>query len=460
MIKNPLAEAVEAALHLEPTPQRVVLVPVPAVAVVIRAESQTPPTPALPRLRCPDREREDPLPHRIDDLIDEDHPARMVWAFVSGLDLSALYAQVKAVEGHPGSPAIDARLLMAVWLYATIDHQTSARRIAELCETHSAYRWLCGGVKINHHTLSDFYTDHSDWLDEQFTLHLASLMQQGLVEVKRVAQDGMRVRASAGAASFRRGATLQECLQAAEAHLEQLQRDREANPASLNQRQQAAQARAARERRDRVQEALRQLPEVEAKKKAADRKKARVSTTDPDARVMKMADGGFRPAFNAQLSTDTANQIIVGVAVVNEGSDHGQLSPMLEQIEARTGQCPDEVLVDGGFASKAEVERCAERPVMLYTPVDKPQDETRDRYQPLPDDSAPVAAWRQRMGTEEAKTIYKERAATAECVNAMARNRGLRQFTVRGLKKTKTALLWFAFAHNVVREAALRLATA
>lgn len=245
----------------------------PPSQVMMLEESQTPPTLALPRLRCADREGEDPLPRRIDDRIDDDHPARIVWALVSGLDLAALYAQVKAVEGQPGSPAIDARLLMAVWLYATIDHQTSARRIADLCETHSAYRWLCGGVQVNHHTLSDFYTDHGDWLDQQFTLHLASLMQQGLVEVNRVAPDGVRVRARAGVASFRRGETLQECLQAAEAHLEQLRRERAENPARSTPRQQAAQARAARERCDRVRAALRQLPEVEAKKKAADRKK-------------------------------------------------------------------------------------------------------------------------------------------------------------------------------------------
>ena len=228
-------------------------------------DPQTPSMLALPRLRCADREREDPLPRRIDDLIDADHRARILWAFVSGLDLSALYARVKAVEGQPGSPAIDPRILMAVWLYAIIDHQTSARRIADLCATHSAYRWLCGGVKVNHHTLADFYTDHGDWLDQQFTLHLASLMQQGLVEVNRVAQDGVRVRASAGAASFRRGDTLQGCLQAAEVHMEQWRREREETPGLLNPRQPAAQARAARKRCDRVQEALRQLPEMEAK---------------------------------------------------------------------------------------------------------------------------------------------------------------------------------------------------
>lgn len=219
-------------------------------------DSQPPSTPAKPRLRCADRAREDLRPRRIDALIDDDHPARIVWAFVDGLDLSELYASVKAVEGQPGSPAIDPRILMAVWLDATIDHQTSARRIAELCATHHAYRWLCGGVPVTHHTRSDCYTDHGDWLDRPFTLHLASLMQQGRVEVKRVAQEGLRVRASAGAASFRRGETLEACLCAAEMHLEQLRCERAENPGSLHPRQPAAPARAARERGDRVREAV------------------------------------------------------------------------------------------------------------------------------------------------------------------------------------------------------------
>ena len=266
-------------------------------------ENQTSLLPPKPRLRCADREREDTRPRRIDDLIEEEHQARIVWSFVDGLDFTELYARVKAVEGEPGSPAIDAKILTAVWLYATIDHQTSARCIAQLCKRHSAYIWLCGGVNINHHSLSDFYAGHGEWLDKQFTVHLASLMQQGLVEVKRVAQDGMKVRASAGAASFRRGESLEECLREAQAHMEELRQEREENPLQTDKRKQAARERAARERCERVREALRQLPEVEAKKKNEERKKARVSTTDPDARVMKMPDGGFRPAFNAQLCT-------------------------------------------------------------------------------------------------------------------------------------------------------------
>ena len=172
--------------------------------------------------------------------------------------------------------------------------------------------------------------------------------------------------------------------------------------------------------------------------------------------MMKMADGGFRPAFNVQFSTDTDSQIIVGFDVVNEGSDQNQLSPMLEQIHKRTGEYPDNVLVDGGFVNNTDIENTTQKDVTLYAPVQKPKDESRDPYQPMSKDSQSVADWRKRMGTDAAKEIYKERAATAECVNAITRNRGLRQFTVRGLKKAKAAMLWFVFAHNLMREAVLR----
>lgn len=199
---------------------------------------------------------------------------------------------------------------------------------------------------------------------------------------------------------------------------------------------------------------------MEAKKKAEDRKKARVSTTDPDARVMKMADGGYRPAVNVQFASDTATQVITGVDVTNEGSDQNPLSPMLEQIHENTGKYPNDALVDGGFTNKKEIESCSDKGITIYGPVSKPKDETRDPHKPLESDSEAVAAWRQRMGTDGAKEIYKERAATAECVNAIARNRGLRQFRVRGLKKVKVVLLWFVLAHNLMREAALRPAVA
>ena len=409
-----------------------------------------------PRLNSADRNQANTIPIQIDHLIEHDHPARIIWRFVDGLDLSPLYQQVRALEGASGRAATDAKILMAIWLFAIINHETSARRIAELCTTHLAYIWLCGGVGVNHHTLSDFWCQHEDYLQQQFTLHLTVLMKEGLIEIDRVAQDGVRIRANAGAASFRRKETLEDCLENAKKVMQEVNKQREENPPSVSKRQQAAQERAARERCERIEEALKQIPEVEAKKKTEeDKKKARVSTTDPDSRVMKMANGGFNPAYNGEFATDTETQIIVGVDVVNEGSDQGQLTPMLEQIKERTDKYPDEGLVDGGFVSKDEIDKATEKHIIIYAPVPKPKDKQRDRYQPMKTDSKPVADWRKRMGTDEAKEIYKDRAATAECVNAIARNRGLRQLTVRGLKKVKVSLLWFALAHNVMRATSL-----
>jgi len=424
---------------------------------VLKRSDETAPT-LLPRIQRADRQQVDPQPRRLDELIDWEHPARVVWDFVEGLDLSALYERIRAVEGHAGRSAIDARILLALWLYATLDGVGSARRLARLCQEHNAYRWLCGGVSVNYHTLSDFRVEHGAWLEEQLTVQVATLLAEGLVELNRTAQDGVRVRANAGASSFRRRRTLERCWHEAEEHMAALRREREENPGVVHQRRQAAQERAVRERQARIEAALDQLAEVEAQKKADEKDKARSSTTDAEARVMKMPDGGFRPAYNGQFCTDTPSQIIVGVEVSNAGNDQGQMVPMLDRVADHYGQYPDEALVDGGFVNKDAITAVAApaRNVTLYAPVPNPKDPGRDPYQPLPTDSPAVAQWRQRMGSEAAKAIYKVRAATAECVNALARNRGLQQFRVRGLKKVKAVLLWFALAHNLMRGAALR----
>jgi hypothetical protein len=321
-----------------------------------------------------------------------------------------------------------------------------------------AYRWMCGGVSVNYHTLSDFRTAHTEFLDELLTQSVATLMHQGLVTLTRVAQDGMRVRASAGASSFRRRKTLEDCQGEARKQVDSLRSELEADPSGENRRRAAARRRAARERSERIRQALAELPDVEAKKKADDKDKARVSTTDPEARVMKMADGGFRPAHNVQIATDTESQVITGVDVVNSGSDQGQMSPMVEQHKERYGRPPEEILVDGGFAKHDEIETVSspETGTTVYAPVQKPKNAERDPHVPRPGDSETIAEWRQRMGTEEAKKIYKERASTAECVNAIARNRGLRQFLVRGLRKVRAVALWYALAHNLMRAATLR----
>jgi hypothetical protein len=285
-------------------------------------------------------------------------------------------------------------------------------------------------------------------------------MAEGLVTLDRVAQDGMRVRANAGSSSFRRAPTLEEALREAEEQLAKLTQELQADPNASKTRQQAARQRAAEERAARIRAALDQLPNIAQSKKAKDRDQARASTTDADARVMKTGDGGFRPAFNVQFATTTDSQIITGVDVVNSGSDRGQLAPMVEQHQERYEQVPDEALVDGGFAKNQDIENVEKGGTTVYAPVQKSKDPERDSHTPREDDSPEIAAWRQRMATDEAKVIYRERAATAECVNALCRNRGLQQFRVRGLKKVKAVVLLYALAHNLMRAVALRAAAA
>jgi transposase len=385
-----------------------------------------------------------------------------VWAFVERQDLSALYARIRATEDRPGRTPIDPKLLMALWLNATLDGVGAGRELARRCEEELAYRWLCGGISVNYHTLCDFRVEHGDFLDDLLTRDVASLLHEGLVELTRVAQDGMRVRASAGASSYRRPPTLAKCLEEAKAHVEALRKETEDEPEAGTRRVRAARERAARERQERVERALAKSAEIQAKKPDKERDKVRVSTTDPDVPVMKMGDGGFRPAANVEFATATGSQIITGVAVTDRGSDQGEMPPMAEQHKRRYDAYPGAILVDGGFAKKEDIETVSapDKGCTVFAPVSKPKDSQRDRFEPLPGDSEAVAAWRRRMGTIEAQEIYKERASTAECVNAIARNRGLRQFTVRGLKKIKAMVLWYVLAHNLMRAHHLRLIAA
>lgn len=434
------------------------LFPVPEGSVEGRRE---PEERGAPRLVRPNREQVELRAVDLEGLLRADHPARAVWEFVESLDLGPLYAQVQSVEGRAGRPATDPRIYLALWLYATIDGVGSARAIERLTQQHDAYRWICGGVSVNHHSLSDFRVEQVEFLDRLLTDSAAVLMSQGLVRLQRVAQDGMRVRASAGAASFRRKGTLKRCLKEAEEQVERLRRELDDDPGATSRRQTAARQRATEDRQRRVREALEEMEEVEAKKRSAEeREKARVSTTDPEARVMKMADGGFRPAYNTQYAVDTESQVILGVDVDNRGSDKWQLTPMLDQLEARYGERPNEGLIDGGFVNLQEIETAEGKGTTIYAPVGQPRDPERDQHAPLPDDSPAVAAWRERMGTDEAKEIYKLRAATAECVNAIARNRGFQQFLVRGQRKARAVALWFAIAHNMMRARSLCAAAA
>jgi len=404
----------------------------------------------------------------LDGLVAVTDPVRDVWAFVQGLDLAVLYEAVEAREGVPGRPAIDPQLLMALWLYATIRGVGSARALERLCQCEIAFEWLCGGVGVNYHTLSDFRLAHGDLLDRLLSDSVAALCAEGLASLERVSLDGVRVRASAGAGSFRRRASLEKCRKEAQQLVRRLKREVQDDPAAGERRRQAAQARAARERLSRVEAALRNMGSRENERRSRRRKhpdaadqrgEPRVSTTDPEARVMKMPDGGWRPAYNGQLIGDPAANVVVGVAIDTSGSDHGWIAPMLRQVKQRYGQEPADLLVDGGFSRAADIEWAA-RPENGATAVFMAPTKSKhatDPYRPRDRDSPAVAAWRARMASAPGQAIYKLRCLH-ERINADLRRRGLTRFTVRGKAKARIILLWHALAHNLMRRSSLRTA--
>ncbi len=398
----------------------------------------------------------------LDDLLPEDHRARIVWEVVQGYDIEGLYAHIEAIEGRAGRPAIDPKILMAIWLYATLEGVGSARELARLCEEHLGYKWLLGGVTVNYHTLADFRVENEDVLDKVLTSSVAALMREGIVKLERTAQDGMRIRASAGASSFRRRPTLEECLRQAKSLVEELKTEQEDNWTETNKCKRAAQERHARERVERLQKAIKEIEGIEVKKaknRELKRKNrpARASATDPDARVMKMADGGFRPALNAQLSVDMQSRIIVGVEVSNQ-ADQSLLQPMIEQIKERYGTTMKEHYVDGGFRSHRVIEQAYQQGIEVYSPIPASFNSTSKKKPEdiYPNDGPGVIAWKRRMLTDEAKEKYVQRAAVVEWANAQVRNRSLYQLSVRGQKKARAVLLWHALANNLMQTLYIR----
>ena len=404
-----------------------------------------------PRVQRAERQQVELRPSCLEDPLPEDHRARLLWSAVGRLDLGAFYGEVGSRDGAAGRPAIDPKILIVLWLYATSEGVGSARELERLSTSHDTYRWICGGVSVNHHTLSDFRVGHGAALDDLMTKILGLLLHEGLLKLRRVAQDGVRVRASAGAASFRRERSLRKCLKAARTQVETTKRLMSSEGGAATAREKAARLQAAKEREARLTKALAQLGQVrESKETEAEKAQARVSTTDPEARVMKMSDGGFRPAYNVQLATDTQSRVIVGVSVINKGSDLGQLDPMLDQIELRTGALPKEHLADGGYAKLSDIEAAAERNVAVLAPPQR----SRKRKSAVRrrEDGPGVAAWRRRMQTERGAEIYKQRAATAETVNADLRTwRGLGPILVRGADKVLCVALWSAITYNLLR---------
>jgi transposase len=382
-----------------------------------------------------------------------EHPARVLYRVAETLDLAAFTRGAKAVEGRAGRTILSPCMKLTLWLYAISRGIGSAREIARLTRSDDAFRWIVADLEVSHYTLSSFRVGHEQALDQLMTDVLASLMHKGLLSLETVAQDGTRVRASASAPSFRTYGSLLDCRHQAALHLKAVLAAAE-DPAEPHRRRIAQEA-AARDFQRRVEEAIKTVDEMRADRRPSSGFR-RASTTDADARVMKMPDGGFRPGYNVQLavagSPDGGARTIVGVRVTNVGSDMGSITPMLADVERRTGETPAVLLADGNHAKHGCIEAATRDGVEVVMAV--------PRHAGPPEEASPeVAAWRERMTTEEAKRLYRARAGLVELLNAHLKARfGLDHVLVRGLPKVRCVVLLAGLTFNLLQHASGLLA--
>lgn len=418
-----------------------------------------------PRLRSPQRRQVEAQFFAIDDLLPQEHIARTVWGIISEMDTTVLYGDIKARDDSGGRPATDPKMLLALWTYATLEGIGSARTLERYCREHHGFIWMCGGVSVNYHSLSDF-RNQAEKLDSILVTMVAALIRCGAVSTETWAQDGMRVRASAGKDSYRKEESLQKCVKLAKARLTEVRKEAKSNPSGASLRKKSARERAAREQVERTEKAIIAVDEVRQsidkrqkskKEKEKLKKKARASISDPEARKMKMPNGGFDPAYNVQYVSDTKSKIITGVEVSTSGSDAGLMAPMLQQVKQQYDLSTNQYLVDGGYFKDADLQLAEELGIEVYMPMaDRTKlklvkEKERGAGVCLPADSSVQQKWLERMETEEGKQRYKARASTAEYSNASTRNKGFYQFKTRGLLKAKATSLIFAIAHNIQR---------
>jgi transposase len=499
----------------------------PANGAAASAEDQTEGA-RKPRFQQIDREQLFWRMVNVERLIAEDHPARAIWEFVGKLDLRGYTGQIRALEGAAGRPSLNPQLLISMWVYGYSQGVGSARAIEQLCKYDPAYQWLTGTEVVNAHSLSDFRVKHEEALEGLFVQILALLSADGLVTLERVMQDGTKIRAAAASDSFRGKDGIDEAMKAAQ---EQVEAVNELPEEESSRRIAKARERAQRERKERLASALGELEKLQTQGSVKDKKKIRVSMTDPEARVMKQPDGGFAPSYNVQINTDAVNGVIVAVGVTQAGNDFEQLTPGVERVEQNLGESPEQVVADGGYVSRdnivamesrgvefigpqcdeagkgkssyesrgvspeyhasqcvydaaADSFRCPQGKTLEYEGKNERASELNYKYRaemadcqvcPAKGQCCPgnqvtgrsiqrteelpeVAAFRQKMQTEEAKTIYGQRAQVAETPNLWIKAKfGLRQFCVRGLRKVGMEALWACLTYNICRWIRLRV---
>ncbi len=441
-----------------------------------------------PRLWEPERDVVELQAVCLDNLIAADHPARLIWSYAARLDLRELEDRIKARKGVPGHPAITPHLLLGLWLYATSEGVGSARLLSRLCERDDVYRWFCGGVGVNHRTLSEFRVSHRELLERLLAHSVTALAAEGLIDLDALSQDGVRVRASAGASSFRRRGKLEQRIAEVKEVLAELAKQVDGDPAADEQRLRKRRAGRAAERLARLEAAVAKVAELEARQPKAKPpegqppegqpqeaapadqhtvdqqtdgklpKEPRASMTDVDARVIKMANGGFQPAYNMQFASVAGEQIVVAIDVSTSSSDRGLARPMLEQIDATYGALPAHYLIDGGFTKNDDIEWAHDANVAMFCPPITNKHKT-DPLAPRPKDGPGTKAWRERMKSEAGKATYRRRSIH-ECINGRFRQWNLVQLTVRGKAKALAVLAWYALVNNILQGERLRRAAA
>lgn len=409
----------------------------------------------------------------LEGLLVADHRARMVWAFVEGLNLDPLYDAIKSRAGEAGRPAADPAVLLSLWLYATVEGIGSARELARLCERDVAYRWLAGGVAVNHHGLADFRVGHGDFLDRLLSESVTALVAEGLVDLDEVTVDGTKVKASAGKGSFAGEDRIARATRQGEERVERLKAEIDADPGAHARRRKAAGERAARDIAERAARARAALGRLKAEKAERARTHAkdearkgapRVSLSDPEARWMRFADGSVKAGYNIQIAA-TGKGLVLSVMATDRRNDAGLAVPMVDDIERRYGRVPKRLLVDTNYATAEDIARLATRPtgvVHVYAPPPEERDNVkpetlRRRAGERAREPRALTDWRSRMASDEGQAIYRGRKRI-ELVNAHIKNRGFDRINLRGILKAGIAALWQAIAHNILVANRLRLA--
>src|ERR1035437_6998934 len=453
-------------------PEQPAPAPVPPVAGAVPA--------AKPKLKPIDREQGLLRPVIVEELVAPDHKCRAIWDLTGQLDLNRFYNKIKSQEGKAGSPAWNPRLLLSVWLYAYSEQVNSAREVARLMEYEPGLMWLSGLGEVNYHKLSEFRTEYPEELKQLMAELLGVLSREGIVKLECVAHDGTKIQAQAGSDTFRRGATLEKEIAKARPMVEELDGQPETGPAE-NPRREAARQRAARERSERMKQAAEELEKIRAGKNGEkERKEARVSLTEPEARIMKHGnDGGLAPSYNVQISVDAEQKIIVGIELTQSSSDSGSLAEAeVRQAASMKAAGIDPAFGPNAFRVQAESKtlQCPAGKILEYVRQSKKGDTTYWQYQaegqdcrgcgyqkqccPRPEqgrlvsirmtENVEVAAFRKKMKTEAAQDIYKKRGPVAEFPNAWIKEKlGIRKFRLRGMGKASTEARWGAFTYNV-----------